>query len=180
MAEGSDRPEWLVVGQITKAHGVKGELLVWPLTDSPEATYAPGRRLWVGEASGELGESPLEVEVEGVRPYRRGLLVSLAGYESRDAVEELLRRYVLLPADELEPREEGEVFYHELLDSEVVTVDGAVVGRVREVYETEPAHLLEVKGERGVHLVPFTRQIVKQVEPGERIVIDPPEGLLDV
>jgi 16S rRNA processing protein RimM len=60
-------------------------------------------------------------------------------------------------------------------------VDGSLVGRVREVFDTEPAHLLEVKGVDGVHLIPFTEQVVKEVDAGSRrIVIDPPEGLLEL
>ena len=52
----SDRPEWLVVGQLSKPHGNKGELLVWPLTDSPEAAFADGRELQLGDRDGKPGE----------------------------------------------------------------------------------------------------------------------------
>nr|NIP82651.1 16S rRNA processing protein RimM [Gemmatimonadota bacterium]NIQ58566.1 16S rRNA processing protein RimM [Gemmatimonadota bacterium]NIU78888.1 16S rRNA processing protein RimM [Gammaproteobacteria bacterium]NIX47565.1 16S rRNA processing protein RimM [Gemmatimonadota bacterium]NIY11936.1 16S rRNA processing protein RimM [Gemmatimonadota bacterium] len=76
---------------------------------------------------------------------------------------------------------EGEYYYHQLLGLEVETVDGEVVGRVREVYETEPRHLLEVKGGGRVRLIPFDRRIVRSVDPeARRLVIDPPEGLLEL
>ena len=52
----SDRPEWLVVGQISKPHGNKGEVFVWPLTDSPDAVFAEGRELLLGDTEGEPGE----------------------------------------------------------------------------------------------------------------------------
>jgi len=181
MAAGSDRPEWLVVGQVSKPHGNKGEVLVWPLTDSPEAVFAEGRVLRLGDTEGRTGDEPVDVVVQARRPYRRGWLVTLADVEDRNAAEEISGRYLLIPIEEAEPREEGEHFYHELLGAEVVTVEGSVVGRVREVYDTEPAHLLEVKGEGRVHLIPFTSQVVKEVDAGtRRIVIDPPEGLLEL
>ena len=50
------------------------------------------------------------------------------------------------------------------MGAEVVTTEGRAVGQVREVFETEPAHLLEVKGDGKVHLIPFTEQVVKEVD----------------
>jgi 16S rRNA processing protein RimM len=79
------------------------------------------------------------------------------------------------------PLEEGEVYYHQLLGLEVVTLGGEVVGCVREVYETEPAHLLEVKGPERSHLIPFVKRIVKQVDlAAGRLLIEPPPGLLEI
>jgi ribosomal 30S subunit maturation factor RimM len=53
---------------------------------------------------------------------------------------------------------------------------------VREVYETHPAHLLEVKGEDGkLHLIPFADRIVKKVDvESGLIVIKPTPGLLEI
>ena len=181
MSSDSGRPEWLVVGQISKPHGNKGEVFVWPLTDSPEAVFAEGRELLLGDVEGKAGEDLEKLTVVARRPYQRGWLVTLAEIGDRNAAEEIARRYLLIPTEQAEPKQEGEHFYHELLGSEVVTADGSVVGKVREVFDTDPAHLLEVKGEGKVHLIPFTSQVVKEVDAeARRIVIDPPEGLLEL
>ena len=181
MAIDSDRPEWLVVGQVSKPHGNKGELFVWPLTDSPEAVFADGRELLLGDREGQPGEDLEKLTVQSKRQYRRGWLVTVAEILDRNAAEDISGRYLLIPIDQAEPRAEGEHFYHELLGAEVVTVDGTAVGKVREVFDTDPAHLLEVKGEGKVHLIPFTAQVVKDVNTeARRIVIDPPEGLLEL
>ncbi len=175
-------PERLVVGHIARAHGTRGEVYVWPLTDDPEAVFAPGRELILGDAFGEVGEDALTVAVEAAREFKRGLLVKLVTVDSRSAAEELAQRYLLAPVTALAPRQEGEVFYHELLGAAVETVAGAPVGTVREVYELEPAHMLEVEGPDGKRrLVPFTERIVRRVDPeARRVVIDPPEGLLEL
>jgi 16S rRNA processing protein RimM len=179
--EGRAEPEFLVVGQVTKPHGTRGESFVWPLTDRPDEVYAPGREVILGDTEGEIGEEPLTLVVERVRPFKRGLLVKFEGYPDRTSVEPFAQRYLLQPVGALEPLEEGEVYYHQLLGLEVVTTDGEVVGRVREVYETEPAHLLEVKGARKSHLIPFVERIVKKIDlEAGRLVIKPPPGLLDV
>lgn len=176
-----EEPEHLVVGHVSKPHGTKGELFIWPLTDTPETVFAPGEELLLGDQEGKLGPEPLPVTVASVRPFKKGVLVRLVGYEDRTAVEPFARRYVLVHVERLQPLAEGEVFYHQLLGLEVVTVDGQVVGTVREVYETEPTHLLEVKGAEKSHLIPFAENIVKRMELDEgRLVIKPPPGLLEI
>ncbi len=175
-------PERLVVGHITKPHGTRGELHVWLLTDRPDEVFAPGRELLLGDEDGGAAADAPVVVVEGARDFKRGLLLKLQGVDSRTQAEALARRYLLAPLAALGRRGEGEVFYHELLGAAVETVGGRAVGTVREVYELEPAHMLEVEGAGGKrHLVPFTEQIVRQVDPeARRIVIDPPEGLLEI
>lgn len=174
-------PAYLVVGHVSKPHGTRGDLLVWSLTDRPDQVFAAGRRLVLGTAAAEVGAVAEELVVEASRPFKKGLLVRIAGVADRNQAEMLVSRYLLVPAEEGGEAGEGEVFYHQLLGLAVETVAGDAVGRVREVYETEPTHLLEVKGPDGVHLIPFSREIVRSVDPAAgRLVIDPPEGLLDL
>jgi 16S rRNA processing protein RimM len=174
-------PEHLVVGHLSKAHGTRGELLVWLLTDRPEVVFAPGQRLLLGTDTGQVAEPAAELEIEASRPFKRGLLVRLVGVEDRNAAERLANRYLLAPRAELDEGAEEGVYYHQLLGLLVQTTDGAVVGRVREVYETEPRHLLEVKGQGRVHLIPFSPEVVRSVDlEGGRLVIDPPVGLLEL
>jgi len=174
-------PDYLVVGHLAKAHGNRGELLVRLLTDEPEQVFDAGARVILGDEKGELGGSPRELEVEAGRLYKKGWLLKLAGIEDRTQAESLAGRYLLVPMDERGGLAEGEYYYHQLLGLEVETVDGRPVGRVREVYETEPHHMLEVKGPDGVHLVPFRKEVIRTVDlERARLVIDPPEGLLEL
>ncbi len=182
MVGAAGEPERLVVGHIAKPHGNRGELFVWPLTDRPDQVFAPGRELLLGDETGGAEDDAPVLVVESVREFKRGLLLEVRGVETRSAAEVLARRYLLAPLAALGPLEEGEVFYHQLLGASVETVNGAPVGTVREVYETEPAHLLEVEGPEGKrHLVPFTERVIRSVDPtAKRVVIDPPEGLLEL
>ena len=133
-------------------------------------------------ARGALDEDADQLFVVSSRPFKEAVLVRFDGYDDRGAVAELLGLYVLVPRAVLPPLDEGEVFYHQLLGMRVATVDGLDVGRVREVFETDPAHLLEVQDDDGrVRLIPFAAHIVKETDvAGGRIVIDPPEGLLEI
>jgi len=179
---GRTDPGFLVVGHLGKAHGIRGELLVQPLTDHPEGTFAPGVVLFPADASA-LNPDPAvpPLRVLGARPHGEGWIVAFDGVETRSEAELLRGRYVLRAIEEVEPLEEDELFYHQLLGSEVRTVAGRVLGRVAEVYELAPSDLLEVRGEDGTFMIPFRREIVVEVDREEgRIVVDPPEGLLEL
>lgn len=175
-------PSFLVVGHLNKAHGTKGELFVWPLTDHPESTFAPGVILHVGDEDGSAPDPTLpSLRIVAARAFRGGYLLRLEGIQDRTGAEELRGRYLLRSADELAALQEGEVFYHQLLGMRVLTVEGEEVGEIREVYELRPADLLEVRGPRGTHLIPFLASIVREVKAEEGVmIIDPPEGLLEI
>jgi 16S rRNA processing protein RimM len=171
-----------VVGHVNKPHGTRGEVFVWPLTDHPEGAFAEGTVLLPAgsdERTPDPNGSPLRVEK--ARTFRKGFLVGFEGVENRSAAETLRGLYLLRPFDEVPPAEEGELFYHEILGMTVETRDGEIVGEVAEVYELRPADLLEVRGSRGMTLVPFTSRVVASVDrAGRRLIIDPPPGLLDL
>jgi 16S rRNA processing protein RimM len=179
---GRSEPAYLVVGHLNKAHGTKGEIFVWPLTDHPEGSFAPGVILYLGDESGNDPDPTLPtVVIETSRPFRRGFLIRLDGVGSRDEAEALQGKYVLRPKDELEAPEDGELFYHELLGMRVVTADGQEVGTIAEVYELRPADLLEVRGPEKTHFIPFLSSLVREIDKAtSTMVIDPPEGLLEL
>ncbi len=173
-------PPFLVVGHINKAHGRKGEVYVWSLTDYPGSHFAPGAVHFPGDEQGEKPSTSLgRLTIESVRPYRKGFLTKFAGVDDRDAAERLRGRYLLRPFDAIDELDEGEIFYHELLGSTVVHRDGAELGVVREVYPLRPADLLAVAGPEGDIMLPFIPEMVVEFDrERRRVVVDPPEGLL--
>jgi 16S rRNA processing protein RimM len=175
-------PEFLAVGFVSKPHGIKGEAFVQPLTDYPESVFVPGvvLRSSVGKGQQPDPEAP-PLRIETCRPFQKGYLVRFGGAADRNDAERFRGRYLLRALDELAPLAEGEVFYHDLLGLRVETVDGVELGRIREVYEMQPADLLEVQTRSGTVLIPFISTVVVDVRPAEgRLVIDPPDGLLEL
>ncbi len=175
-------PEFVVVGRVGRPHGVGGELFVRSLTDRPEGAFGPGSTLFLEDVGGnrpDPGAPPLRIARS--RPHREGFLIWFDGLGDRDRAGALRGRYLLRPFSETDPLEEGEVFHHQLLGLSVVTTEGLEVGRIREVYDVRPAILLEVEGEAGKHLIPFTEDFLVALSLDEgTLVIDPPEGLLDL
>ncbi|MBI4540271.1 MAG: 16S rRNA processing protein RimM [Gemmatimonadetes bacterium] len=175
-------PPFLAVGYVEKPHGTKGELRVRLLSDRVHVYFAEGARVRIAGPGGELpdGDYP-PTEVERARPFQRGLLVKLDVLHDRSAAEAVRQRYLLVPFEEVEPLEEGELFYHQLLGLTAVTPTGEALGVVSEIYELASSHLLEVRGSERTHLIPLVGAIVKAVDlDADRIVLDPPPGLLEL
>jgi 16S rRNA processing protein RimM len=155
---------------------------VWPLTDHPEGVYASGVVLRLGDVDSDEPDQDLPpLRIEAVRPHRKGYLVLFGGLTDRNQSDLLRGRYLFRETEALEPLAEGEVFYHQLLGMSVETAAGTHVGEITEVYELSPAHMLDVRGPDREVLVPFLKDIIVEVDhEARRIVIDPPDGLLDL
>ncbi|UWP87368.1 ribosome maturation factor RimM [Dactylosporangium fulvum] len=181
----------LVVGQIIRAHGVRGEVVVDIRTDEPSDRFAVGSVLATDSTAvrhlqtvpAGAWRPPATVTVESVRPHQGRLLIVFEGIYDRNLAEDM--RGVLLCVDsaDIPPSDDPDEFNdHELVGLSVVDADGERVGELVRI-DHAPAHdLLVVRLTDGrTGLVPFVREIVPQVDvPGGRIVITPPEGLFDL
>lgn len=167
----------LVVGRIAKAHGIGGEVAVEVRTDAPDDRFAPGTSLLT--EPGERG--PLTVR--RTRWHSGRLLVVFDEVADRTAAEAL--RGTLLVADSTtSPQVDGEDEFwdHQLLGLAAVTVAGTPIGTIDDVLHPAGTDMLVVRAADGREiLVPFVRAIVPEVDlDGGRVVVDPPEGLLEL
>ena len=169
----------LLVGVVARAHGLRGELAIDVRTDSPEVRFAAGSVL----RARRRGAPDTTLTVESSRPHSGRLLVRFAEAPDRTAAEELRGTQLLVPTAELAPPEDPEEFHvHQLEGLRAELTDGTVIGIVREVVLGPGGDLLAVAREgRPDALVPFVSPIVPTIDlEGGRVVVDPPEGLLDL
>lgn len=175
----ADGPRHVVVGRLRKPHGLKGDIVLFPLTDDPERTFRPGAELWVLDLAGEVVTGPLEIEHS--RAYHREWLVKFRGVDSRsalDAVADLRDCFLAVPADSLSPPEEGEAWIHELAGFAVRDESDSALGVVSDVYELPSGLAIEVQGRGREFILPW--QFVQQLRREERVVVvTVPDGLLD-
>jgi 16S rRNA processing protein RimM len=175
-------PELTIVGRVRKAHGIRGEVVIEPLTDAPDAVFAPGRRVFAGTVDGDPAPDGRELVVEDSRPFKGGgWIVAFEGLLDRNEAERWRDRYVLAPSAELEPAAGHEVYLHDLFGLSVVRQGSAdVIGEVIDVYELPQGIMLDVRRPRGTVLIPFRPEVVTRVDLAARqIIIDPPEGLIE-
>ena len=177
-------PEFIIVGRIRKAHGVRGELVVECITDAPDAIFASGHRVFAGTASGDIAPNRAELHVESSRPFGEGYLIAFAEVPDRNTAETWRGRYLLVPADELPPPNDDEVYVHELPGMRVELADGQLIGSVEETYELPQGLAIDVRRaaprEQETVLLQFDERTIASVDRESRvIVVTPPEGLLE-
>jgi 16S rRNA processing protein RimM len=168
----------VIVGRLRKPHGLKGDCTLFPLTDTPETVFTPGRQVWVVDVGGETVAGPLTLERS--RSYHREWLVKFAGIESRDALDPFRGQFLGVPQEVLGPLADDEVYLHELDGFSVRLADETPLGLVSAVYELPSGVMIEVQGPKREFLLPYKKEFVQQVDrAGRRLVVTPPEGLLD-
>jgi 16S rRNA processing protein RimM len=167
----------VVVGRIAKAHGIRGELAVDVRTDSPEERFRIGAAVTTKLRDG----SKRELTIAAAREHSGRLLVRFEEVPTRDVAETLRGALLLADTATLPPTSDPDEFYdHELAGLRAELTDGTIVGKVVEVVHSPGGELLELDVDGRSALVPFVRAIVPTVDvAGGRVVLDPPEGLLD-
>jgi 16S rRNA processing protein RimM len=168
----------VLVGIAVRAHSLRGELAVDVHTDSPDERFAPGAVLR-GRRSGTPDRA---LTVESARRHGGRLLVRFVEVPDRAAAEALRGTRLLVDIGALPPPDDPEEFHvHQLEGLRAELADGTVVGTVGDVLHGPGGELLVLhRPDQPDALVPFVQAIVPTVDlAGGRVVLTPPEGLLD-
>lgn len=153
----SPEPSFLVVGIVGKPHGIRGEVRVIPETDQPER-FTWLKVVYVGK------EAPQPVAVESARIHHNVVLLKLAGYDDRDAAENLRGQWLQVPEAEAIPLEEGEYFLYQIEGLAVVTDEGEELGRLVEVIETGANNVFVIEGDQGQILLPDIDEVILDID----------------
>jgi 16S rRNA processing protein RimM len=173
----------LVVGQIVRPHGVRGEVGVDVRTDDPAARFAPGSVLVTDPGPRAAPDVPAKLTVESVRPHQGRLLVVFDGVYDRDLAERLRGVLLCVDSDDVPDTGDPDEFHdHQLVGLTAVGTDGEVLGEVTRVDHAPASDLLVLRRPDGrTALVPFVKAIVPTVDlAAGRVVLTPPDGLFDL
>ena len=180
--------EYAIVGLIRKAQGIRGEVVVEPLTDKPDVVFASGSRVFAGTTSGDLAsvddirgvEQTPTLTISMSKPFKKGLIVQFEEISDRDSAELWRGRYLLAPFSELPPLDEHQVYLHDLVGMRVAGTAGQEFGTVATFYELPQGLVLDVNTLRGTVMVPYRPEVVVRVDLDERtIVINEKLGFMD-
>lgn len=167
MAEGR-----VLVAIVGAPHGVRGEMRVKPLTGEPLAfaDYGPletrdGRKL----------------VVRPVRMQKDMAIVRIDGIADRDAAARLTNAELFAERARMPAADEDEFYHADLIGLRVFTAEGTAIGEVIAIPDYGAGDLLEIaRPDLPSALLPFTQAFVPEIDlAARRIVIAPPEGLLD-
>lgn len=181
MSRKRDLDDWVVIGRLGQARGLRGELL-------GRANYGAGQYKWVKRvalrlASGELAGEGAMYDVESIRDYKDGLIYKFRQIGNRTEAEAVEHAEVLVLESERPALRDGEYYLSDLLGCRVeVCATSRAVGEVTAWQEFGGPVVLEVTAAGGeVVWIPLVKAICVEIDTAaKRIGIDPPEGLLEL
>ena len=171
--------EWLIVGKLVSAQGLKGDLRVNPSSDFPERFTERGAR-WLQKNE----EVPRKIELLHGRqiPGKAIFIISIKGIDNRESAESLIGEKLLVPSSNRPKLNANEFHLLDLITLEVrLDPSGKAIGEVTDLMQAGN-DLLEVQLIEGKKiLIPFVKAIVPEVNIEDGwILITPPPGLLEI
>lgn len=168
----------LIIGKITAAHGVRGELTVYPLTDDARRFLKLRNAFLCDENAGN--EEPCEVK--SARIDRDRVLLKLVGCEDRNMAEAFKGRFLSVDRKDAVKLKEGSFFIEDLKGLKVIDDDKGELGTVKDVYKSGPKYIVIImRGGKQDLLVPFAKEILYYINPEEGIINSRlPEGLYEL
>ena len=158
--------QFLRVGVISSTHGIRGEVKVYPTTDDPE------RFLDLDEVILDTGREHKILEIEGVKFFKNQVILKFKGYDNINDIEKYLKKDLLVDREHAVELGENENFIADLIDMEVVTDEGKVLGTLTDVIETGANDVYAVKTPEGKEiLLPAIRDCILDVNVDEKRMI---------
>jgi 16S rRNA processing protein RimM len=172
-----NRDDLIIIARAVRTRGLKGELVADVLTDFPERFQDVSELTGVG-SSGERKQ----LELESYWFQNERMVLKFTGYDTIEAAKALVGYEFGLPEAERVQLSRDEFYDWELEGCSVENRSGSIIGKVSEVLRTGGVELLVVEDEAGRDiLIPMAQSIVVEIDISrKKILIDPPEGLLDL
>jgi 16S rRNA processing protein RimM len=150
-------PDFLVVGKVRRPHGVHGEVVAEIYTDFPE-------RLTL-KKSIYLGEKHIKLVINSLRPHNEGLLLGFEGVTTPEQAGRYRNQILSIASEEAPELSEGEYYFHELLDLEVVDETGEPLGKLTDILETGANDVYVVTDSSGHELLlPAIPEVILDVD----------------
>lgn len=175
MSPQSQQPDYVIIGRITKPHGVRGAVKVEPITDDPNR-FSLLEHVYIGPED-KPGDA---VNIEKVQFQNKLIILSLANITSREAADGLRGKYLHIPADQALDLPDGSVYIYDLIGLKVYTNKNEFVGTVKDFQEYPASDMFVIENNEREYLIPDVPDIVEEVNLEDGIIIiNPIDGLLD-
>lgn len=165
--------EYLKVGTITSTHGVRGEVKVYPATDSPE------RFLELKRVFAETAHGRVPFTISGVKFFKNQVILRFSEIDNINDVIPYKGADLLIPREEGAVLMEDEYYIADLIGMKVVLEDGSRYGTLKDVMETGANDVYIVERQDGKEvLLPAIHECIKNVDPEEgRMTVHLMKGL---
>lgn len=171
-------PHYLILGEILRPHGIKGELRMRVMTDYPERLMSGVKRIYLGTDPNEAEAIPYSLK--SARFHQDYLLLTIADITDRNEAEALKGQFVMIDIDHAIPLEDDEYYAHEIIGLKVKTVQGIELGIIKDVLETGANDVYIVSNPRyGELLLPAHAETIVDIDfDAEIVTMNLPDGIL--
>ena len=167
--------ERVAIGKILRAWGVKGELLIAPLCQDLKR-YSQVEKVFISDSDAK--EKPYGIK--RIRIFQGKVLLQLEGIDTREKAEELKGKYLEIDKKDVPLLTEGCYYVFDLVNCQVLSLNGKKIGEVKEVLPFPANPVLSVRKGKKEYLIPFVKEVVKKIDrEKKKIWIEPMKGLLD-
>ncbi len=162
MADRLEQPRYLLLGEVLRPHGVRGELRMRILTDFPERIKKL-KTVYVGRSVRD--KKLKQFTVGGMRMHKGYGLLTLDEIKDRDDADRLRKLFVMVPIEDAVPLEDGEYYVFELIGLTVLSDEGETLGTLDNVISTGANDVYVVRGEAyGEVLLPDIPEVVLNID----------------
>lgn len=177
MANATNKPDYLLLGELLRPHGVRGEMRMRILTDYPER-IKDLERLYLGDATDHRHVTPYTIET--TRFHKDYLLIKFEEIKDRNEAEALRGQFVMVELANAIPLEDDEFYLFELIGLSVQTDTGHRLGTIRDVMETGANDVYVVNSTQyGELLIPAHDETIVDIDiAGGWVTVKLPDGLL--
>lgn len=170
-------PKYLLLGEVLRPHGVRGELRLRILTDYPER-IGQLKTVYLGVDADD--PKPKPYHVEAMRMNREYGLLKLREISDRDQADRLRQLFVMVPLADAVPLDEGEFYLYQLIGLTVKLEDGDTLGTLTDVIETGANDVYVIDSPQyGEVLIPAIDDTILKTDVGAgELIVRLPEGLL--
>lgn len=168
------KQEYFEIGQIVNTFGIKGFVKVKPFTDDMQRFEELKSVLVVKKQ--ELAE----MQIEEIKYQKTVVLLKLKGIEDINMAEKLKGCYLKINRKDAKKLPKDTYFIADLIDLDVYTEDGKLLGKVTDIYNIKSNDIYVIKDELGKQiLLPGIKEVIKQIDiENEKIIVHLLDGLI--
>jgi 16S rRNA processing protein RimM len=150
--------EFMAVGVILKAQGIRGEVKATPFTTAPQH-FQTFKRVWLKTPAGLR-----ELQIERLRFIQQNLLIKFAGVDSMNDAIALGRGELLIPRAERPSLPDGSYYQDQIKGMAVCDIHGVSLGRVTQILKTGANDVYVVSDGHREILLPAIKSVIKQID----------------
>jgi 16S rRNA processing protein RimM len=166
---------FVLIGIVTRPHGIKGDLKVRPYTEAP-SNFSRYRRLYL---SADAGINKALYVSTHAKVNGNTVILRLEECTTRDRAEQLAGMQIWVPSADLPPIGKDEFYLYTLEGKQAQTVSGSPLGTVMAILSSSGQDLLVIQDGEKEYLVPVVREFFVTIDD-EKVVLDVPPGLLEI